>query len=43
MFGYSYPNTGINQSELANESRYFINDILTGKDTIFLHVKILIQ
>ena len=24
VFGYSYPNTGINKSELANESRYFI-------------------
>ena len=24
VFGYSYPNRGINQSELANESRDFI-------------------
>ena len=24
MFGYSYPNADINQSELANESRYFV-------------------
>lgn len=24
MFGRSYPYTGINQSELADESRYFI-------------------
>ena len=24
VFGYSYPKTDINQSEIANESRYFI-------------------
>ena len=27
VFGYSDPNNGISQSEPANESRYFINDI----------------
>ena len=27
MFGYSYPNMGINQSELAKESHYIITVI----------------
>ena len=32
MFGYSYPNTGINQSHLANELRYFILEYGNGND-----------
>ena len=41
MFWYSYPNTGINQSELANESRYFIIYSLLSLPRIFEFIRFL--
>ena len=35
VFGYSDPNTDINQSELASESRYFIKNINSFPTLLF--------
>ena len=37
VFGYSHPNMGINQSELANQLHYFTNTDLARSILQFLH------